>query len=182
MRNPRTARILIIVLSVVSFLLILGLIYISKSKIVYVDSNKLLAGYKGMVNARAEYSKKEISWKSNIDTLTLDVKNAMRKYNEILVNGTDKEKKMAKDLIGIKQKELYDYQNAIKQNASEEQNRINEQVLSTINTFLDSYGRKHHYKFILIAANGNIGYADKSSDITSDVVDALNKDFFPKTK
>lgn len=182
MRSPRTGRILIIALSVICISLLIGLFYASGSKIVYVDAGKLMAGYKGMVNARAEYTKKENAWKANIDTLTKEVKDAMRQYNEVLARGNEKEKETAKDLIGARQKQLYDYQNAIKGNASEEQTRINSEVFSTVNAFLESYGKKHHYKFILIASNGNIAYADESSDITLEVIDALNKDFVPKSK
>lgn len=180
MKKQPFVTITIIVLFSLCIISAIWLFSSSNGKIVYVDSNKLLAGYKGMVDARAGYSKKENVWKANIDTLTQDVKDAMRNYNEALAKGNDKETQKAKSFISLKQKQLYDYQNAIKQNAADEEGKANEQVFSTINAFLESYGKKHGYRFILIAANGNIGYADKSADITTDVVDALNKEYYPQ--
>jgi Skp family chaperone for outer membrane proteins len=39
------------------------------------------------------------------------------------------------------------------------------------------YGKKHGYKMILIAANGNIAYADADMDITDKIVEELNKEY-----
>lgn len=160
----------------VVFLLLYTFVF-SHTGIAYVDSNKLLSGYKSMVEARKEFEKKQTSWQANIDTLTRDVQESIRKYEKTAANGTGKEKQMAKDLITGKQKQLYDYQNAIKQNAGQEEQRLTKDVLATVNTFLDRYGKKNGYRLILIAANGNIAYADPGLDITDKVVDELNKEY-----
>jgi outer membrane protein len=152
------------------------------NRVAYVDSAKLLNGYNGMIEARKEYDKKRSTWQSNIDTLTRDVEDAIKKYSKDQALGTDKEKQLAKDLIQTKQKQLMDYQNAIKQNASQEQDRLNQSVLTTVNTFLLRYGKKHGYKMVLIAANGNIAYADPSMEITDQVVEELNKEYATPTK
>ena len=149
----------------------------ANTKIVYVDSQKLLDGYKGMIEARKEYDKKREVWQSNIDTLTKDVQNAIKNYSKNLATGTEKEKQLSHELIQSKQKELIDYQNAIKQNAQQEQDRLNQQVLTTVNAFLLRYGKKNGYKMILIAANGNIAYADPSMEITDKIVEELNKEY-----
>jgi outer membrane protein len=146
-------------------------------RIVYVDSDKLLNGYKGMIEARAEFQKKRTVWESNIDTLTKDVQDAIRIYSKDMALGTEKEKQLSKALIQTKQKQLMDYQSAIKQNAAQEEQRLNQQVLSTINAFLMRYGKKNGYKMILIAANGNIAYADPSMEITDRIVEELNKEY-----
>jgi outer membrane protein len=168
----------------VSFLLILAITFVllqafvfKHNEIVYVDSAKLLNGYKGMVEARKEYDKKHNTWQANIDTLTKDVKDAISKYSKDLALGSEKEKSLSKELIQAKQKELYDYQNATKQNAAQEEGRINQEVISTINTFLQRYGKKNGYKMVLIASNGNIAYADPSMDVTDKIVEELNKEY-----
>ena len=136
-----------------------------------------MAGYKGMVEARKEYDKKRSVWDANIDTLSIDVQNAIKAYSKDQALGTPKEKELSKELIGTKQKQLMDYQNAIKQNAAQEEERLNQQVFSTINSFLERYGKRHGYKMILIATNGNIGYADQSTEITDKIIDELNKEY-----
>jgi outer membrane protein len=130
-----------------------------------------------MVQARSDFEKKQAVWQSNIDSLTNDVKDAMKKYEKTAAAGTDKEKQLSKELISSKQKQLYDYQNAIKQNASQEEQRLTQNVLTTVNNYLLRYGKKHGYRMILIAANGNIAYADPGMDITDKVVDQLNKEY-----
>lgn len=170
----------VILAFLVLFLFLYSLFF--QSKIVYVDSSKLLNGYKAMVQAKAEFEKKQSSWKSNIDSLTNDVQDAIKKYEKSIALGSDNEKKLAKELIGAKQKGLYDYQNAIKQNAGQEEQRLTQSVFSTVNAYLLRYGKKHGYKMILIASNGNIGYAADELDITDKIVEELNKEYFVPAK
>ena len=167
-----------------SALLIVAIVFIllqafvfRHNDIVYVDSGKLLNGYKGMIEARKEFDKKRSTWQANIDTLTRDVQDAIKKYSKDLALGTDKEKALSKELIQSKQKELIDYQNAIKQNAAQEEERLNQEVFSTVNAYLMRYGKKNGYKMILIAANGNIAYADPTMEITDKIVEDLNKEY-----
>jgi outer membrane protein len=161
-------------ISIFLFIYVFGF---SNSRVAYVDSGKLLNGYKAMVEARKEFDKKQSAWQANIDTLTRDVQDAIKKYEKSAALGTDKEKQLARELITSKQKQLYDYQNAVKQNAGQEDQRLTQDVLSTVNTYLLRYGKKHGYKMILIAANGNIAYADPGMDITDKVVEELNKEY-----
>ncbi|MBO9660636.1 MAG: OmpH family outer membrane protein, partial [Chitinophagaceae bacterium] len=63
------------------------------------------------------------------------------------------------------------------QNSSQEEQRLTQNVLTTVNTYLLRFGKKNGYKMIFIAANGNIAYADPGSDITDKVVEQLNKEY-----
>jgi outer membrane protein len=174
------------VISVISFLAaVFTLLYIfvfPVNKVAYVDSGKLLNGYKGMIEARKEYDKKRNVWQANIDTLTREVEDGIKKYSKDQALGTDKEKQLSKELIQSKQKELLAYQNGIKQTSAQEEERLNQDVFSTINAFLLRYGKKHSYKMILLAANGNIAYADPSMEITDQVVEELNNEYAIPTK
>jgi outer membrane protein len=171
----------IVALFVALFVLLYFLVF-PTNKVAYVDSGKLLNGYKGMIEARKEYDKKRNVWQANIDTLTHEVEDAIKKYSRDNALGTPKEKQLAKDLIQSKQKQLIDYQSAIKQNAAQEEERLNQGVFTTVNTFLLRYGKKHSYKMVLVAANGNIAYADPSMEITDQVVEELNKEYATPTK
>jgi len=166
----------LIAILLVVFLFLYTFIF-GSTKVAYVDSGKLLSGYKAMIEARKEFDKKQTAWQANIDTLTRDVQDAIKKYEKTAALGTDKEKQLAKELISSRQKQLYDYQGAIKQNAGQEEQRLTQNVLSTVNTYLLRYGKKHGYKMILIAANGNIAYADNDMDITDRIVEDLNKEY-----
>ena len=171
-----------IVALIASLFTLLYFLVFPPNRVAYVDSAKLLNGYKGMIEARKEYDKKRNVWQANIDTLTKDVTDAIKKYSKDQALGTDNEKKLSQELIKSKQKELLDYQNGVKQTAAQEEERLNQDVFSTINAFLLRYGKKHSYKIILVAANGNIAYADPSMEITDQVVDELNKEYAIPTK
>ena len=176
MKFNRTSVKLLLLFISVAFLFLYQFAFRSE-KIVYVDSGKLLTGYKAMIEARGEFDKKQAAWKANIDTLTRDVEESIKKYEKTAALGTEKERKLAKELINTKQKQLYEYQNVIRQNAGQEEQRLTQNVLSTINAYLERYGKKHRYKMILIAANGNIAYADNGIDITDKIVEELNKEY-----
>lgn len=176
-KTINSTKLLLTLLTLCVIFLVVSSFFTDKSRVAYVDSNKLLSGYNAMVQARTEFEKKQKTWEANIDSLTMDVQEAMKKYEKTAATGTDKEKQLSKDLISTKQKQLYDYQNAIKQNAMQEEQRLTQNVLTTVNAFLLRYGKKHGYKMILIAANGNIAYADPSMDITERVVDQLNGEY-----
>jgi outer membrane protein len=176
MKSLRINVIIIAAFLLTAFLLLYFFAF-ANNRIVYVDSAKLMNGYKGMVEARKEYEKKRNSWQANIDTLTKDVQDAIKKYSKDEALGTDKEKQLSRELIASKQKGLIDYQNVIRQNAAQEEERLNQSIFSTVNAFLLRYGKKHGYKMILVAANGTIAYADASMEITDQVVEALNKEY-----
>jgi len=130
-----------------------------------------------MIDARKDYDKKNIAWRSNVDSLSKDVENAIKAYSKELSTGTDKEKKLSKELIQSKQRDLMEYQNAVKQDAAQEESKLNEKVFTVINAYMQKFGKMQGYKMILIAANGNIAYADASIDITDRVIQDLNKEY-----
>jgi outer membrane protein len=181
MKITRVTVLTILLISVVLFVLFESF-STARNSIVYVDSEKLLNGYKGMMDARSEFEKKRSAWQTNIDSLTKEVKDAIAKYSKNLSTSTEKEKELSRELIQTKQKELNDYQSAIKENASQEEARLNRQVYSTVNTYLERYGKKHKFKMVLIASNGNIAYADPAIDVTDVVVEDLNKEYATPVK
>ncbi|RBL91713.1 OmpH family outer membrane protein [Chitinophaga flava] len=165
---------------VVIFVLLSVVIYQSffkSNKLAYVDSGKLLGNYHAMTDARKSLETKTQQWKSNIDTLSRDLQQTILKYEQELNSGSATQKKMAQEIIRGKQKQLNDYQVAVQQNAQQEENRLTQKVIADVNAYLLSYGKEHHYKMILIATNGNIGYADPSLDITDDILNHLNSNY-----
>jgi|SRR5687768_5722091 len=173
--NRSGLLILLLFLSVI-FLYLYQFVF-SSTRIAYVDSAKLLASYEAMKDARHEYEMKTKAWQANIDTLSFDVQQSIRDYEKTAATGSPKERELARKLIANKQKELTDYQRAIQQNAQQEEGKLNQDVVSQINSFLTGYGKKHNYKIILIAANGNIAYADRAMDITEEVIEQLNNNY-----
>ncbi len=182
--NPPMARINFIIglVALISTGLLSGYVLTSpRAKLVYVDSEKLVNGYKGMQEARAEYQKKSATWKANIDTLTDEIQQAIAKYEKESPGMSPRERKVTEELIRSRQKQLVDYQAALRSQASQEDEQMSKAVLSEINGYLKRYGQEHGYTIILAATNyGNIAYADDELDITEEVLQGLNQAYSPK--
>ncbi|HEY9001296.1 MAG TPA: OmpH family outer membrane protein [Mucilaginibacter sp.] len=170
-------------LVVAAVVFLLGAMTLKDDKIAYVDSGKILNDYKGSAEAKKAYESKAKMWQANIDTLTNDVKTSIAKYEKSIATMSKKEQDLAKQLIRSKQKQLEDYQRAIQENARQEDGKLTQSVVAQINAYLTKYGKAHNYKMILIAnQSGTIAYAREGLDITSDVLDGLNKEYLPGTK
>ncbi len=163
----------------VSVLMLCGyVLFFKKDEIAYVDSSKILSEFKGAEEAKKEFGEKTKTWKLNIDSLTTDVQNAIKKYEKDLATMSAKEQVLSKQLLGSKQKQLSDYQNAIRQNAQQADGKLTQKVVAQVNAYLVKYGKSHKYKLILIAnQSGTIAYAREGLDITKEVIVGLNNDY-----
>lgn len=162
---------------IAAILFLFAYIFILKNdRIVYVDSGRIMNEYKGAIQAKKAYDEKTKSWQANIDTLTLDFQNGMRKYEKELAGMSAREMELSKQLLNSKQKQLADYQRAIQDNARQEDAKLYQGIVTEINAFLLKYGKDHNYKMILIAnQSGNIAYARDGLDVTAEVIKELNK-------
>ena len=99
-------------LAIVILILAVAVLYAQRftdtQKTVYVDSNKLVNGYKGMQDAKKAYQQKATQWKANVDTLTSELQAAIMKYEKEVGTMTPKEKSLSQELLRQKQK-LYKF-------------------------------------------------------------------------
>ncbi|MEO1049461.1 MAG: OmpH family outer membrane protein [Bacteroidota bacterium] len=149
-----------------------------QDKLVYVDSNKLLNNYKGMLDARTEYQNKAAVWKSNVDTLLVEVQRQIMSFEKESAGMTKKERELSQELIRTKQQQLADYQKAIQSKAQQEDVQMTQTVLTVVNEYLKRYGESKNYHIILAATDaGNIVYAQEGTDITDEVLVGLNQEY-----
>lgn len=160
----------------ITVILAVYLIFLKSEKVAYVDSNSLLSQYQGMIDARAEYNKLSSQWKAQIDTLAMEVQNELKRHERELPGMTSKEKGLSEQLIKSKQQQLLNYQRAIQDKAAEEDAKMTQAVIDEVNNYLKEFGNNRRYKIIFAATDvGNILYADEAIDITSEVVQGLNR-------
>jgi outer membrane protein len=151
--------------------------FIKAERIAYVDSNKLINGYQGMIDARQVYQKKASVWQANVDTLAKEVQLKIANYEKESLRMSQKEKDLSRELIRTKQKQLEDYQQALNGQAQQEDAKMTTEVVSQMNTFIKQYGEAHGYTIILATADGNIVYAQEAINITDEVLEGLNKQY-----
>lgn len=170
-------------LSVLTFSISLLAIYLAKSssELVYVDVNKLIEGYSRTKTARLEYDKKATSMKSSIDSLVAEWQKELQAYEKEQSLLTPNELKLKQELLGNKQQQISNYQEAVQKQIQEEDKKMTQTVVNDINDYVKEYGKRNGYKIIFGASGGgNIMYADESSDLTEEVLKGLNAEYGKK--
>lgn len=150
----------------------------SQKSLVYVDAQKLVTGYKGMQAARQEFEKKASAWKSNLDTLRVEVETHITNYELKKGSLTVIEKQKTEELIQSKEQQYLNYQQVIQDKVQQEDQELTKKVLDKVNDYIKRYGKEEGYKIILAATQfGNIVYAQEGIDITEEVLKGLNSEF-----
>jgi outer membrane protein len=176
----------LILISLFSLIAVFFLIYqyaFKNDKVAYVESGKIFSEFKGSEKARKAYEIKANQWKSNVDTLTLEVQTLIKKYEKEVSAMSKREIDLSRQVIDNKRKQLGDYQRAIRENDGQEQAKLNQEIATQINSFIQDYGKENNYKLILIAnQTGTIAYAREGLDITGDVLEKLNKEYLKRNR
>ncbi|MBC7525146.1 MAG: OmpH family outer membrane protein [Flavobacterium sp.] len=150
----------------------------TSSELVYVDVNKLIEGYNRTKIAKAEFDKKAVKMKSEVDTLVLKWQKELQSYEKERVSMSPKELKLKQELLQNKQGQINSYQEAIQKKIQEEDKKVTQTVVNDINDYIKEYGKKHGYKIIFGAiGGGSIMYAEESTDLTEDVLKGLNLEY-----
>jgi outer membrane protein len=172
--------ILAIALALIVILLLPVLWIYRPQKIAYVDSARLLEGFKGMQMAKEAYRKQQGTWQANIDTLRQEVDRLVINFKKEDKSLTAKERQLSQELIRVKQGQLQNYAKALQVQAQQEEERMTKQVITNVNAFIKAYGQSHGYAIILAATGyGNIAYAEEPLDITPQILEGLNKEYGP---
>ncbi|MFY7669748.1 OmpH family outer membrane protein [Tenacibaculum sp. MEBiC06402] len=154
------------------------LFFNSSSELVYVDINKLLDGYKRTKIVKAEFEKKAKTMNANVDSLITNWQTELKNYEKERSRMTKKELKLKQELLANKQQQINNYQQAIQKKLAEEDSKVTQTVINDINDFIKEYGKDKGYKVIFGAnGSGTIMYAEESSDLTEEVLEALNLEF-----
>ena len=169
----------LVLLNTSAIIFLICFIYLHpRPKLAYVDSARLIASYKGMTKARAEYANKAKAWQSRIDTLTNDLHSAVQGYNQEATKLSLAEKQIRRADLERKKTQLEEYERAIRVKAQEADMNSTKLVLTEINKFLEGYGKEHGYSFILVANQvGSLAYADNTLDVTDSALLQLNETY-----
>jgi outer membrane protein len=152
--------------------------FMRKGDIAFIETSVLLQKYEGMKVAQAEYDKKAALWKANSDTLVKGWEAELKTYEKERSHMSAKERELKEELLRNKQQQISNYRDAIDKKAKDEEQKMMQTVFNEVNDYVAGYGKRHGYKYILGAnGSGNIIYANKSLNITDEIVEALNKEY-----
>jgi outer membrane protein len=147
-------------------------------KIVYVESGKMLDGYQGMKDARRAFEAKARGWENQNQKLIANFRAAVEAYQKQAPSLTAEQRAATEQKLQAQQQESGQAQQKIQAQAQEEEAKLTQTVLESVNKKVEAYGKAHGYKLILIAApSGTIAYGQKDLDITAPVLAYLNAEY-----
>jgi len=156
----------------------------SKLPIAYVNIDSLLLGYQFAKDANETLIKEQEDSRLTINTKARQLQNEMGEFQRKLENNAFLSRQRAEDeqaRLIKKQQDLEELDAKLTQQLMQKQQKISEELRDTINLVLKIYNTDKQYQLILSnSMNDNILYADKTYDITNEVIDLLNKRFAAK--
>ena len=172
-----------ILLASLAFLISLVAIYIvqSNAKLVYVDVNRLIEGYKRTKVIKAEYDTKVNKTKLQIDSLMTGWQQELQSYEKERAGMSPKDLLLKKEILSNKQQQINNYQESAEQHILNQDKKNTQTIINDINDYIKEFGSKHGYRIIFGASGtGNIMYANESSDLTEEVLSGLNESYDKK--
>ncbi|GAB2473100.1 hypothetical protein GCM10011375_26770 [Hymenobacter qilianensis] len=150
-------------------------------KIGYVESSKLLDGYKGMQVARRNFEAKAKGWEQQNKTLITNFQSAVQKYQTQAASLTPEQRAATEQQLQQQEQKVGQEQQKLQRQAAEEEAKMSQQVLTRVNKLIEQYGKENGYQFILIAQpGGSIAYSRKDLDVTAPVLKRLNTEYGKK--
>ena len=150
-------------------------------KLAYVESNKMLDGYQGMKDARRSFEGKARGWEKQNQSMLANFKAAVEAYQKQAPTLTPEQRAASEQKLQEQQQQVAQQQQMLQAQAQQEEAKLTQSVLESVNKKVEAYGKAHGYKLILIAApSGTIAYGEKNLDITTPVLAYLNANYRKK--
>jgi outer membrane protein len=147
-------------------------------RIAYVDIDTLEANYEFLKNQKAEFTKRQQSMKAELERSAQQMQNDYVNLQRKAQSGamTESEMKSAEKRVMQMQQSLQAREAALTEQLVQEQEQFNKDLQTRLDKFLEEYNKDKRYDYILsYSRSGSILYADKSLNITADVIKGMNE-------
>ena len=150
----------------------------TEGQIAYVESSKMLDGYQGMKDARKAFTAKARGWEQQNQNMLAGFKGAVEAYQKQAAGLTAEQRAATEQKLQAQEQQVGQAQQKLQRQAQEEEAKLTQTVLESVNKRVEAYGKARGYKLILIAApSGTIAYGQKDLDITTPVLAYLNAEY-----
>ena len=150
-------------------------------KLAYVESGKMLDGYQGMKDARKSFEGKARGWEKQNQQMLASFKANVEGYQKQAPTMSAEQRAATEQKLQEQQQQVAQQQQMLQAQAQQEEGKLTQSVLESVNKKVEAYGKAHGYKLILIAApSGTIAYGEKNLDITVPVLAYLNANYRKK--
>jgi len=162
----------------VVFLTIISLTACQQQKIGFVDNSVLINEYQERKDVEARLNTKIEAFKTRTDSL--------RSAFELEIKEAElKARTMSQSAIQTLSQELQQKEQVLSQRVQFEQQQIaqesqtlNDSIINRVKAFVQDYGKSNNYNFILGSNEaGSVLYGEEASDLTQDILKALNENY-----
>jgi len=153
----------------------------SNLSLAYVNSDSLATNYEYFGEISKQLEEKRAKFEKEFANRANGLQRQIEDYQKTAKNMTIAQARAVEEDLTRKQQNLQQYQQSLSQELLKEEGLLNKKLYEAVATFLKKYGEEHQLDFIFKhSTGGEIWYGDSSMDITSDVIDGLNKAYNSK--
>ncbi len=152
------------------------------AKIAYIEVDTLMSQYEFCKEYTIELTKRSENYKATINSRMQKFQNEVVEFQRKAQQGsyTPEEGQKVQARLQKEQENIQKLQEDLTVKFDQEQQKYNQIMRDSIQSFLRDYNKSKGYSIILSKAGDNILFADPSLDITKDVVNGLNKRYKKK--
>jgi len=163
------------------FLAIIGLTACQQQKIGFVDNSELINEYQERKDVEAKLNTKIEAFKIRTDSLRsafeLEIKEAELKARKLSQSAIQK---LSQDLQN-KEQVLSQRVQFEQQQIAQESQTLNDSIINRVKDFVEAYGKLNNYNYILGSNEaGSVLYGEEASDLTQEILEALNESYRSK--
>ena len=150
----------------------------STGRIAYVNIDSLEANFEYLKNEKVKFEKRQADMRAELDRSAQQFQNDYVAYQRKAQAGTltQAEGEATEKRLMQMQQSLKTREEALTQQLLKEQMEFNTNLQKQLDSFLADYNKSKNYDYILsYTRGGSIMFANKSLDITADVIKGLNE-------
>lgn len=157
----------------------------AEQKIGYIDSQKIISQYQKAQEIRKEFDSKVKEWKDEVSRRQEELEKLQKSLQTQSFMLTEEARLRKIEEMQKKKTELESFINEIyrKDGKAEVLNRdLMQPLLQEIDTVVSEIAREDEFSLILDSSTGVVIYADEIYDITSRIIETLNRKYLPEYK
>jgi outer membrane protein len=154
----------------------------AEQKIGYIDSQKILSQYQKAQEVKKEFDSKVKEWKNEVSRRQEELEKLQKNLQTQSFMLTEEARLRKIEEMQNKKTELENFINEIyrKDGKAELLNKdLMQPLLQEIDTVVSEIAREEEFSLILDSSTGVVIYADEIYDITSKIIETLNKKYLP---
>ena len=152
--------------------------------IVYVNSDSLLENYEYFKEVRTKFEEKAKKAQANLQSKGAAFQKEVADYQQNAGTMTAEQRANTEERLARKQEELGQLNQNASSSLAQEEAEENEKLYNRVAEFLKKHAEEKGYKLVLTytTANPTVLYADKSMEITKEVIEGLNAEYNKEKK